>query len=47
MCINNNLLTQVIEKPMRKNALLHQMLIYKEGLVRDMKVKGSLGGSDN
>ncbi|PKU47853.1 mast stem cell growth factor receptor kit [Limosa lapponica baueri] len=44
--IDDNFLTQVIEEPTRRCALLNLILAKKEGLVRDMKLKGSFGCSD-
>ncbi|KAK4825453.1 hypothetical protein QYF61_027608 [Mycteria americana] len=44
-CIDDNFLAQVTEKPTRKGALLDLILTNKEGLVRDVKVEGSLGSS--
>ncbi|GAB0180562.1 hypothetical protein GRJ2_000521500 [Grus japonensis] len=45
--IDDNFLLQVIEEPMRKGPLLDLLLTNKEGLVGDVKVKGSLGCSDH
>lgn len=44
-CIDGNCLTQVI-KETRKDALLDLILIIKEGLVGDMKVRDTLVCSD-
>ncbi|GAB0209305.1 hypothetical protein GRJ2_003396200 [Grus japonensis] len=46
-CVNDNFLLQVIEEPMRKGAMLDLILTNKEGLVGDVKLKGSLGCSDH
>ncbi|GAB0179062.1 hypothetical protein GRJ2_000371500 [Grus japonensis] len=46
-CVNNNFLLQVIEEPMRRGAMLDLILTNKEGLVGDVKLKGSLGCSDH
>ncbi|GAB0183649.1 hypothetical protein GRJ2_000830200 [Grus japonensis] len=46
-CIDDNFLLQVIEKPMRRGAMLDLVLTNKEGLVGNVKVKGSLGCSDH
>ncbi|GAB0209349.1 hypothetical protein GRJ2_003400600 [Grus japonensis] len=46
-CINDNFLLQVIEEPMRRGAMLHLVLTNKEGLVGNVKLKGSLGCSDH
>ncbi|GAB0198633.1 hypothetical protein GRJ2_002328700 [Grus japonensis] len=46
-CIGDNFLLQVIEEPMRRGAMLDLVLTNKEGLVGDMKLKGSLGCSDH
>ena len=45
--VDDNFLTQVIEVPTRRGALLDLLLTDKEGLVGDAKVKGSLGCSDH
>ncbi|GAB0177486.1 hypothetical protein GRJ2_000213900 [Grus japonensis] len=45
--IDDNFLTQVVEKPMRRGVLLDLVLKNKEGLVEDVKVGGSLGCSDH
>ncbi|GAB0205366.1 hypothetical protein GRJ2_003002200 [Grus japonensis] len=44
--IDDNFLLQVIEEPMRRGAMLDLVLTNKEGLVGDVKLKGSLGCSD-
>ncbi|GAB0207663.1 hypothetical protein GRJ2_003232000 [Grus japonensis] len=46
-CIDDNFLLQVIEEPMRRGAMLDLVLTNKEGLVGDVKLKGSLGCSDH
>ena len=46
-CVDNNFLLQVIEEPMRTGAMLDLVLPNKEGLVRNVKLKGSLGCSDH
>ncbi|GAB0188073.1 hypothetical protein GRJ2_001272600 [Grus japonensis] len=46
-CIDDNFLLQVIEKPMRRGAMVDLVLTNKEGLVGNMKLKGSLGCSDH
>ncbi|GAB0182109.1 hypothetical protein GRJ2_000676200 [Grus japonensis] len=46
-CVYDNILLQVIEEPMRRGAMLDLILTNKEGLVGDIKLKGSLGCSDH
>ena len=46
-CIDDNFLLQVIEEPMRRGAMLDLVLTNKEGLVGNVKLKGSLGYSDH
>ncbi|GAB0195117.1 mitochondrial enolase superfamily member 1 [Grus japonensis] len=46
-CVDDNFLLQVTEEPMRRGAMLDLILTNKEGLVGDMKLKGSLGCSDH
>ncbi|GAB0210007.1 hypothetical protein GRJ2_003466500 [Grus japonensis] len=46
-CVNDNFLLQVVEEPMRRGAMLDLVLTNKEGLVGDVKLKGSLGCSDH
>ncbi|GAB0185820.1 hypothetical protein GRJ2_001047300 [Grus japonensis] len=46
-CVNDNFLLQVIEEPTRRGAMLDLILTNKEGLVGDVKLKGSLGCSDH
>ncbi|GAB0189098.1 mitochondrial enolase superfamily member 1 [Grus japonensis] len=46
-CVDDNFLMQVIEEPMRRGAMPDLILTNKEGLVGDVKLKGSLGCSDH
>ncbi|KAK4826209.1 hypothetical protein QYF61_006153 [Mycteria americana] len=46
-CIDNNFLLQVIEEPMRRGAMLDLVLTNEEGLVGNVKLKGSLDCSDH
>ncbi|GAB0203845.1 hypothetical protein GRJ2_002850100 [Grus japonensis] len=46
-CADDNFLLQVIEEPTRRGAMLDLILTNKEGLVGDVKLKGSLGCSDH
>ncbi|GAB0187672.1 hypothetical protein GRJ2_001232500 [Grus japonensis] len=46
-CVDDNFLLQVIEEPTRGGAMLDLVLTNKEGLVGDVKLKGSLGCSDH
>ncbi|GAB0203559.1 hypothetical protein GRJ2_002821500 [Grus japonensis] len=46
-CVDDNFLLQVIEDPTRRGAMLDLVLTNKEGLVGDIKLKGSLGCSDH
>ncbi|GAB0207232.1 hypothetical protein GRJ2_003188800 [Grus japonensis] len=46
-CMDDNFLLQVIEEPTRRGAMLDLVLTNKEGLVGDVKLKGSLGCSDH
>ncbi|GAB0176076.1 hypothetical protein GRJ2_000072800 [Grus japonensis] len=46
-CIYDNFLLQVIEEPTRRGAMLDLILINKEELVGNVKLKGSLGCSDH
>jgi len=46
-CTDDNLLLQVIEEPTRRGAILDLALTNKEGLVGNVKLKGSLGCRDN
>ncbi|GAB0179892.1 hypothetical protein GRJ2_000454500 [Grus japonensis] len=45
-CVDDNFLLQVTEEPTRRDAMLDLILTNKEGLVGDVKLKGSLGCSD-
>ncbi|GAB0190982.1 hypothetical protein GRJ2_001563500 [Grus japonensis] len=45
--IGDNFLLQVIEEPTRRGAMLDLVLTNKEGLVGNVKLKGSLGCSDH
>ncbi|PKU30113.1 glycerol kinase [Limosa lapponica baueri] len=45
-CVDDNFLLQVIEEPTRRGAMLVLDLTNKEGVVGNMKVKGSIGCSD-
>ncbi|PKU35565.1 rna-directed dna polymerase from mobile element jockey-like [Limosa lapponica baueri] len=46
-CTDDNFLTQLVEEPMRREALLDLLLTNKEGLVEGIKVGGKLGCSDH
>ncbi|GAB0208476.1 hypothetical protein GRJ2_003313300 [Grus japonensis] len=46
-CIDDNFLLQVTEEPTRRGAMLDLVLTNKEGLVGDVKLKGSLGCRDH
>ncbi|GAB0186650.1 hypothetical protein GRJ2_001130300 [Grus japonensis] len=46
-CVDDDFLLQVIEELMRRDAMLDLVLTNKEGLVGDVKLKGSLGCSDH
>ena len=46
-CIDDNFLSQALDEPMRRGALLDLVLTNEEGLVRNVKLKGSLGCSDH
>ncbi|GAB0179229.1 mitochondrial enolase superfamily member 1 [Grus japonensis] len=46
-CVDDNFLLQVIEEPTRRGAMLDLVLTNKEGLVGNVKLKGSLGCSDH
>ncbi|GAB0179159.1 hypothetical protein GRJ2_000381200 [Grus japonensis] len=46
-CVRDNFLLQVIEEPTRRGAMLDLILTNKEGLVGNVKLKGSLGCSDH
>ncbi|GAB0207775.1 macrophage immunometabolism regulator [Grus japonensis] len=45
--VDDNFLLQVIEEPMRRGGMIDLVLTNKEGLVGDVKLKGSLGCSDH
>ncbi|GAB0175856.1 hypothetical protein GRJ2_000050800 [Grus japonensis] len=46
-CVDENFLLQVIKEPTRRGAMLDLILTNKEGLIGDVKLKGSLGCSDD
>jgi len=46
-CVEDNFLLQAIEEPTRRGAMLNLVLTNKEGLVGNVKLKGSLGCSDH
>ncbi|GAB0196057.1 hypothetical protein GRJ2_002071000 [Grus japonensis] len=46
-CVDDNFLLQATEEPTRRGAMLDLILTNKEGLVGDVKLKGSLGCSDD
>ncbi|GAB0206479.1 highly reducing polyketide synthase PKS6 [Grus japonensis] len=46
-CVDDNFLLQVTEEPTRRGAMLDLVLTNKEGLVGDVKLKGSIGCSDH
>ncbi|GAB0186934.1 hypothetical protein GRJ2_001158700 [Grus japonensis] len=46
-CIDDNFLLQVTEEPTRRGATLDLILTNKEGLVRNVKLRGNLGCSDH
>lgn len=46
-CVDDNFLFQVIEKPVRRAALLSLILNYKEDLMGNVNLKGSVGCSDH
>ena len=46
-CVDDNFLLQVTEEPMKRGAMLDLALTNKEGLVGNVKLKGSLGCSDH
>jgi len=46
-CVDDNFLLQVIVEPTRRGAMLDVVLTNKEGLVGNVKLKGSLGCSDH
>jgi len=45
-CIDDNFLLQVTEEPTRRGVMLDLVVTNKEGLVGNVKLKGSLGCSD-
>ncbi|PKU46089.1 adaptin ear-binding coat-associated protein 1 [Limosa lapponica baueri] len=46
-CIDNSFLTQLVEEPTRREALLDLVLTNREGLVEHITVGGNLGCSDH
>ena len=46
-CVDDNFLLQVTEEPRRRGVKLDLILTNKEGLVENVKLKGSLGCSDH
>ncbi|GAB0181438.1 hypothetical protein GRJ2_000609100 [Grus japonensis] len=46
-CVDDNFLLQAIEEKSRSGAMLHLVLTNKDGLVGNVKLKGSLGCSDH
>lgn len=46
-CIDDNFLTQVIKKLMRRDALLDLILTSKEEIIRDVKAESSLCCGDH
>ncbi|GAB0187348.1 hypothetical protein GRJ2_001200100 [Grus japonensis] len=46
-CVDDNFLLQVIEEPRRRGAMLDLVLTNKEGLVGNVRLKGSLGCRDH
>ena len=46
-CDDDTFLLQVIEQPMKRGGMLDPALTNKEGLVGNVKLKGSLGCSDH
>ncbi|GAB0183842.1 hypothetical protein GRJ2_000849500 [Grus japonensis] len=46
-CVDDGFLRQVIQEPMRRGAMLDLVLTNKEGLVGNVKLKGSRGCSDH
>jgi len=46
-CVDDNFLLQAIEEPMRRGVTLDLALTNREGLVGNVKLKGSLGCSDH
>lgn len=45
-CAKDNFLMQVVEEPTGRGVLLDPVLTNRDGLVRDVKVRGSLGCSN-
>ena len=45
--VGDNILSQVLSEPARKDALLDLLLVNREGLVGDVMVGGCLGHSDH
>lgn len=45
--IDDNFLSQVVEEPIRTGVLLHLILMAKEELVGEVKVRDSFGSSDH
>ena len=46
-CINYRFFLQVIEEPMRRDAILYLVLINRQGLIRNLKLEDSFGCSDH
>ena len=46
-CVEDNFLTQVVEEPTRQGVFLDLVLTNMDGLVRDVKVGGSVGCSNH
>lgn len=46
-CLENNFLLQVTQESVRRGALLDLILTNKQVFIWDVKIKGSLGCSDN
>ncbi|GAB0204603.1 hypothetical protein GRJ2_002925900 [Grus japonensis] len=46
-CVDDNFPLQVIEEPMRRGAMLDFVFTNRDGLVENVKLKGSLGCSDH
>jgi len=46
-CLDDNFLLQLTEERMRRGAMLDLVLTNKEALLRNVKLKGSLGYSDH
>ena len=45
-CVGDNFLTQLVKEPKRGSKILDLLFVNRGGLVRDVKVGGSLGHSD-